>query len=99
MQQQPPAAQEPAKKSKTAKKPSHFLVPAECREQLVYIFVDIETTSNQRKQYDRIIELAVIAYSHDGVELAAALRHLHGNKVACRGGGVSASRAPLGTVT
>ena len=45
------------------------IVPEEPMAELLYLFYDIETTSNNKKQYDRIIELAMIAYDGGGVEL------------------------------
>ena len=69
----PPAAPEqpgdapqpkPKKKSK-----AEYVVPAEPPAKLIYFFADLETTSNQRKQFDRIIELGVVAKSAAGVEL------------------------------
>lgn len=56
-------------KGRKKSKKADLIVPAERKVKLVYFFLDIETTSNARKQYDRIIELAVVAFSHSGVEL------------------------------
>lgn len=46
-----------------------FVLPEEPLAELTFFCLDIETTSNSKKQYDRIIELAIVAYNHRGVEL------------------------------
>ena len=58
------AVSKPKKKTKLP-----TVVPDEPLERLAFIVFDIETTSNQRKQFDRIIEYGFIAYNHRGVEL------------------------------
>lgn len=60
-----PAAKAPKKRAKT----SDLHVPAEAFDDLILFFADIETTSNSKKQYDRVIELAIVAYNARGVEL------------------------------
>ena len=60
------AAPETAPKKKVK---ADFVLPEEPLAELTFFCLDIETTSNSKKQYDRIIELAIVAYNHRGVEL------------------------------
>ena len=69
-----PASVAPGTAKVGAKKPARVkkqdtVVPDEPMQDLVFFFFDIETTSNNKKQYDRIIELAMVAYDSVGVEL------------------------------
>ena len=60
-----PAAKAPKKRAKT----SDLQVPTEALEEIILFFADVETTSNSKKNYDRVIELAIVAYNARGVEL------------------------------
>lgn len=54
----------PSKKQKT-----QWIAAAERRINIGMVFVDIETTSNTKKQVDRIIEIALVCYKGDGKEV------------------------------
>ena len=65
-----PAAAPEAPQKKSSKAPKiDLVVPEEPHSDLAFFFFDIETTSNNKKNHDRIIELAIIAYTSRGEEL------------------------------